>query len=85
MYSFHINLRDTYFTWTKCFRKWNKDLLEAVTDSLDKEIDIAPNAPGGMVQFKKTLIVSFFFKFYQFVQLQQQGVSVSKTYSNRLE
>lgn len=37
-----------------------------------EEMQLSPDAPGGMVEFRRTLTLSFFFKFYLTV-LQKLG------------
>lgn len=49
-----------------------KDLLtnefvESCIDSLNKEFDLKYNVPGGMATYRKTLTLSFFFKFWKFI------------------
>lgn len=39
---------------------------------LAEELQLSPDAPGGMVEFRRTLTLSFFFKFYLTV-LQKLG------------
>ncbi|XP_037384165.1 xanthine dehydrogenase/oxidase isoform X1 [Talpa occidentalis] len=51
---------------------WNEQLLEDVCAGLAEELYLSPDAPGGMVNFRRTLTVSFFFKFYLTV-LQKLG------------
>ncbi|KAM9069776.1 xanthine dehydrogenase/oxidase [Sarcophilus harrisii] len=53
-------------------RAWNEELLQDVLTSLAEELSLAPDAPGGMVEFRRTLTLSFFFKFYLTV-LQKLG------------
>lgn len=53
-------------------RSWNEELLQDVCAGLAEELHLAPNAPGGMVEFRRTLTLSFFFKFYLTV-LQKLG------------
>ncbi|CAD7676511.1 unnamed protein product [Nyctereutes procyonoides] len=43
---------------------WNEDLLQNVCAGLAEELKLSPDAPGGMVDFRRTLTLSFFFKFY---------------------
>ncbi|XP_070285048.1 xanthine dehydrogenase/oxidase isoform X1 [Myotis yumanensis] len=43
---------------------WNEKLLHEVCAGLAEELYLAPDAPGGMVDFRRTLTLSFFFKFY---------------------
>nr|KAF6329459.1 xanthine dehydrogenase [Pipistrellus kuhlii] len=51
---------------------WNEKLLHEVCASLAEELHLPPDAPGGMVDFRRTLTLSFFFKFYLTV-LQKLG------------
>ncbi|XP_006901194.1 PREDICTED: xanthine dehydrogenase/oxidase [Elephantulus edwardii] len=51
---------------------WNEELLQDVCAGLAEELHLAPDAPGGMVEFRRTLTLSFFFKFYLTV-LQKLG------------
>ncbi|XP_038627859.1 xanthine dehydrogenase/oxidase-like [Tachyglossus aculeatus] len=45
-------------------RNWDESLLTDVCAGLEQELRLPPNAPGGMVEFRRTLTLSFFFKFY---------------------
>lgn len=45
-------------------RDWNEKLLQDACRLLSAEMDLSPSAPGGMVDFRRTLTLSFFFKFY---------------------
>uniref|UniRef100_K7FMW0 Xanthine dehydrogenase/oxidase n=1 Tax=Pelodiscus sinensis TaxID=13735 RepID=K7FMW0_PELSI len=45
-------------------REWNEDLLQEACHLLAEEMNLSPSAPGGMVDFRRTLTLSFFFKFY---------------------
>lgn len=51
---------------------WNEELLQDVCAGLVEELYLSPDAPGGMVEFRRTLTLSFFFKFYLTV-LQKLG------------
>nr|XP_031540787.1 xanthine dehydrogenase/oxidase isoform X2 [Vicugna pacos] len=51
---------------------WNEKLLQDVCTGLAEEMSLSPDAPGGMVEFRRTLTLSFFFKFYLTV-LQKLG------------
>uniref|UniRef100_A0A8C6N089 Xanthine dehydrogenase n=1 Tax=Mus spicilegus TaxID=10103 RepID=A0A8C6N089_MUSSI len=53
-------------------KSWNEELLQDVCAGLAEELHLAPDAPGGMVEFRRTLTLSFFFKFYLTV-LQKLG------------
>jgi len=48
-------------------RDWNEKLLQDACRLLAGEMDLSPSAPGGMVDFRRTLTLSFFFKFYLMV------------------
>uniref|UniRef100_A0A8C2TTK3 Xanthine dehydrogenase n=1 Tax=Coturnix japonica TaxID=93934 RepID=A0A8C2TTK3_COTJA len=58
-------------------RDWNEKLLQDACRLLAGEMDLSPSAPGGMVEFRRTLTLSFFFKFYltvlQKLSKQQNG------------
>nr|XP_034184290.1 xanthine dehydrogenase isoform X2 [Osmia lignaria] len=43
-------------------RKWDKNLLEAVYNSLIEEFPLPDDVPGGMVKYRKSLCLSLFFK-----------------------
>uniref|UniRef100_A0A8C3L2B3 Xanthine dehydrogenase/oxidase n=1 Tax=Chrysolophus pictus TaxID=9089 RepID=A0A8C3L2B3_CHRPC len=47
-----------------CQEDWNEKLLQDACRLLAGEMDLSPSAPGGMVEFRRTLTLSFFFKFY---------------------
>uniref|UniRef100_A0A8B9W2H2 Xanthine dehydrogenase n=1 Tax=Anas zonorhyncha TaxID=75864 RepID=A0A8B9W2H2_9AVES len=50
--------------------KRTKKLLQDACRLLAGEMDLSPSAPGGMVDFRRTLTLSFFFKFYLTVLLK---------------
>ncbi|PWA82587.1 xanthine dehydrogenase [Artemisia annua] len=52
---------------------WNKELLQNSLEILTQDVVISENAPGGMVEFRKSLTLSFFFKFYMWVCHQMDG------------
>ncbi|XP_062980216.1 xanthine dehydrogenase/oxidase-like [Elgaria multicarinata webbii] len=45
-------------------REWKENLLQEACHRLAGEMNLSPSAPGGMVDFRRTLVLSFFFKFY---------------------
>ncbi|XP_069743877.1 xanthine dehydrogenase/oxidase isoform X2 [Narcine bancroftii] len=53
-------------------KQWTKELLQRACSLLASELTLLPSVPGGMVQFRRTLSLSFFFKFYLRV-LQKLG------------
>ncbi|KAJ7980772.1 putative Xanthine dehydrogenase [Quillaja saponaria] len=53
---------------------WNKDiLLHNALELLLNDISLKQDAPGGMVEFRKSLTLSFFFKFFLWVSHQIVG------------
>ncbi|XP_018424713.1 PREDICTED: aldehyde oxidase-like, partial [Nanorana parkeri] len=45
-------------------KHWNENMLGEACQLILNEVSLPPSAPGGMVEYKRTLIISFFFKFY---------------------
>uniref|UniRef100_A0A6I8NRI9 Xanthine dehydrogenase/oxidase n=1 Tax=Ornithorhynchus anatinus TaxID=9258 RepID=A0A6I8NRI9_ORNAN len=45
-------------------RFWDESLLADMCAGLEEELRLAPDARGGKVEFRRTLTLSFFFKFY---------------------
>ncbi|XP_070578679.1 xanthine dehydrogenase/oxidase-like [Ptychodera flava] len=45
-------------------RKWDNCLIDEVCQLLSEDLPLSPSAPGGMIEYRKTLTASFFFKFY---------------------
>ncbi|XP_019491153.1 PREDICTED: aldehyde oxidase 2-like [Hipposideros armiger] len=45
-------------------RRWNELMLDEACRLLLDEVSLPGSAPGGRVEFKRTLVVSFLFKFY---------------------
>ncbi|XP_057550892.1 xanthine dehydrogenase 1-like [Amaranthus tricolor] len=48
-------------------KTWNNELLKGALDILENDISLDKDAPGGMVEFRKSLTLSFFFKFFLWV------------------
>lgn len=63
-------LKTKEFLIGKC---WNQELLQDALKILQKDIIIKEDAPGGMVEFRKSLTLSFFFKFFLWVSHQMDG------------
>lgn len=57
-------------------RFWNGELVEDVFKWLANDFYIAGNAPGGMVEYRRTLVQSLFFKFSLEIQanLYKKGI-----------
>ncbi|EAW70209.1 aldehyde oxidase 1 [Homo sapiens] len=45
-------------------RHWNEQMLDIACRLILNEVSLLGSAPGGKVEFKRTLIISFLFKFY---------------------
>lgn len=43
---------------------WTNQLVEAVNTELVKELPLSAEAPGGMIQYRRSLTLSLFFKAY---------------------
>lgn len=56
-------------------KTWNEELLHGALKVLEKDIVLKENAPGGMVEFRRSLTLSFFFKFFLWVSHQMEGKS----------
>ncbi|XP_047317867.1 xanthine dehydrogenase 1-like [Impatiens glandulifera] len=51
-------------------KSWDDDLLKGALEALGKDVLLKDDAPGGMIEFRKSLTLSFFFKFYLWVSHQ---------------
>lgn len=47
--------------------QWDRNLLKVVFDSLSEELELDSSAPGGMAEYRKSLCLSLFFRFYLYV------------------
>ncbi|XP_059665245.1 xanthine dehydrogenase 1-like isoform X2 [Cornus florida] len=54
-------------------KNWNQEVLQGALKTLEEDILLKDNAPGGMVEFRKSLTLSFFFKFFLWVSHQMEG------------
>lgn len=52
---------------------WNWELLQDSLKILQTDILLKDDAPGGMVEFRRSLTLSFFFKFFLWVSHQMDG------------
>ncbi|KAK6190386.1 hypothetical protein SNE40_002268 [Patella caerulea] len=61
-------------------RKWGDNLVPEACQYLEEDLPLNPGAPGGIVEYRKTLTTSFFFKFYLTVtqQLYSKGILQGK-------
>ncbi|RZF38598.1 hypothetical protein LSTR_LSTR010931 [Laodelphax striatellus] len=60
-------------------KRWGSDFLEGIYQKLVEELPLDPGAPGGVIQYRRSLTLSLFFKFYLETSqaLEQKGVKVS--------
>ncbi|KAI3520468.1 hypothetical protein L1887_09906 [Cichorium endivia] len=54
-------------------KPWNKEMVENALEILKQDVVISEDAPGGMVEFRKSLTLSFFFKFFLWVSHEMNG------------
>ncbi|WCJ36904.1 Xanthine dehydrogenase/oxidase [Euphorbia peplus] len=54
-------------------KNWNQELLVGALKVLETDILIKEDAPGGMVEFRRSLTLSFFFKFFLWISQQMNG------------
>lgn len=43
-------------------KEWEQEIVETVSESLCDELPLSPGAPGGMVSYRRALVLSLFFK-----------------------
>ena len=51
-------------------RPWDEKVTESIIERLFEDMPLSFSAPGGMIEFRKALAASFFFKFYLLVSSQ---------------
>ncbi|KAM1415457.1 hypothetical protein ACFX2I_007105 [Malus domestica] len=54
-------------------KSWNQEMLQGALKVLQEDVLLKDDAPGGMVEFRRSLSVSFFFKFFLWVSHQMEG------------
>lgn len=66
-------------------KQWNNDLVEVVNKSLINELPLAPSAPGGMIQYRRSLTISLFFKAYLHIseELERRSITIQKDVPER--
>lgn len=53
-------------------RSWGEELLSEACRFLKEDVDVSPVIHGGEGEYRKTLVISFFFKFYMQVVLEMR-------------
>lgn len=54
-------------------KSWNQEMLQGALKVLQEDVLLKDDAPGGMVEFRRSLSLSFFFKFFLWVSHQMEG------------
>eukprot|EP00054_Salpingoeca_dolichothecata_P024381 m.165933 g.165933 ORF g.165933 m.165933 type:complete len:1340 (-) comp24994_c0_seq1:150-4169(-) len=57
---------------------WQEDLVDKAAALLEQDLPLNADAPGGMIEFRRSLTTSFFFKFYLQVSDQLAGVQLDE-------
>ncbi len=55
-------------------KPWNQNLVEVINESLVGEIPLSSDAPGGMTQYRKSLMLSLFFKAFLSISLELERI-----------
>ncbi|KAF0045812.1 hypothetical protein F2P81_002341 [Scophthalmus maximus] len=58
-------------------RRWGEDLLTDACRFIKEDVDVSLSIHGGRAEYRKTLAISFFFKFYMQVALEMRERGVS--------
>lgn len=66
-------------------RKWNEELLLTATTSLASELSLKPDVPGGMPDYRVSLALSFFYKYYLRVLSSRDPSAVPETHLSAYE
>ncbi|XP_077369194.1 aldehyde oxidase 6 [Festucalex cinctus] len=66
-------------------RPWNDETLGRAYDMLMKEFDLPPSIPGGKSEFRRSLTISFLFKFYLEVLQSLRKMNVIKDVVEKME
>ena len=61
------------------YRKWDEELLQCALEGLANELVLDPTVPGGMPDYRLSLALSFFYKFYLSVLQQYDPDSITPT------
>lgn len=59
-------------------KSWNNELVETINKELIDELPLSPSAPGGMIQYRRSLTLSLFFKAYLHIsQILENNIGAS--------
>ena len=76
---YNVCIQCTYscpYIHASCFRPWCETTLQEACQLLLSDLPLASNAPGGMPEYRCSLVTSFFFKFYLTVLSQLEGEGI---------
>ena len=59
-------------------RNWDERLLSRICDLLPSDLPLAAGSPGGAVEYRQALALSFFFKFFLKVKLSFEPDAVRR-------
>lgn len=65
-------------------KTWNRNTLESAFDYLIQDLPLDPSAPGGMIQYRRSLTLSFFFRAFLAISEQLQS-QFSEIYLDKRE
>jgi xanthine dehydrogenase/oxidase len=63
---------------------WNEETLEKTYQKLSAEFTLDAHAPGGMIDYRRTLVLSFLYKYFLHVQ-HRLGQSIPERYLSAIE
>jgi len=71
-------------TWSPfCYRLWNESILQDACQLLSEDMPLASGAPGGQVEYRRSLASSFFFRFYLKISQQLGNGEVRVNYMTK--
>jgi xanthine dehydrogenase/oxidase len=59
---------------------WSAEMLETIYQALEADFPMDANTPGGMVEYRRAMALSFFFKFFLYVSDKRQLGKLSEDY-----
>ncbi|EGC38870.1 hypothetical protein DICPUDRAFT_96745 [Dictyostelium purpureum] len=60
---------------------WDRNQLDEIYKKLEVDLPLAQGAPGGMIEYRRSLTTSFFFKYFLTVSKQLYEISKNPSYS----
>lgn len=59
-------------------KTWDENLVEEISNELVNELPLSPSAPGGNIQYRRSLTLSLFFKGYLDIAQKLEAKSIAK-------